>query len=89
MDYQKEFKKTLLSQPHCILGKNGVSNQFIDHVFRLLKKYKIIKVKALKTAVNKSNIKELATEVSRLTNSHLVDVRGSIFILSLKKFEKI
>jgi len=89
MDYQKEFKKTLLSQPHCILGKNGVSNQFIDHVFRLLKKYKIIKVKALKTAVNKLNIKELATEVSRLTNSHLVDVRGRIFILSLKKFEKI
>ncbi len=89
MDYQKEFKKTLISQPHCILGKNGVSNKFIDHVLLLLKRYKIIKVKALKTAANKSNIKELANEVSRLTNSHLVDVRGRIFILSLKKFEKI
>lgn len=89
MDYQKEFKKTLLSKPHCILGKNGISNNFIDHVLLLLKRYKIIKVKALKTGIDKTNIKELATEVSRLTNSHLVDVRGRIFILSLKKFEKI
>ena len=89
MDYKKEFKKTLISPPHCILGKKRISNKFIEHVILLLKRYKIIKVKALKTAANKSNIKEIAIEVSRETNSYLIDVRGRIFILSLKKFEKI
>ena len=89
MDYKEEFKKTLISPPHCILGKKRISNKFIEHVILLLKRYKIIKVKALKTVANKSNIKEIAIEVSRETNSYLIDVRGRIFILSLKKFEKI
>ncbi len=89
MDYKKKFKKTLLSPPHCILGKNGISNKFIEHVYLLLKRYKIIKVKALKTMANKSNIKEIAIEVSKQSNSHLIDVRGRTFILSLEKFEKL
>ena len=49
MDYQKEFKKALLSRPHSILGKRGISNEFIKHVMKLLKRYKVIKIKALKT----------------------------------------
>ncbi|MHA2394113.1 MAG: YhbY family RNA-binding protein [Promethearchaeota archaeon] len=84
MDYQEEFKKTLLSQPHCILGKSGITNEFIDHATRLLKRYKVIKIKALKTIATKLNIKELATKISKLTNSYLIDVRGKVFILSLK-----
>ncbi len=88
MSYQKEFKKALLSQPHCILGKHGVSDEFISHVAKLLKRYKIIKVKALKSVATKSNIKELAQKISKLTNSYLVDIRGKIFILSLYKIEK-
>ncbi len=88
MDYKKEFKKTLLSQPDCILGKNGVTPEFIKHAHILLKRNKIIKIKALKSHI-KSNIKELAYEVSRLTSSHLVDVRGRIFILSLYNIKKL
>lgn len=84
MDYQKEFKKILLSKSDCILGKNGITPEFIKHAHKLLKRNKIIKIKALKSGV-RSNINELAHEVSRLTSSHLVDVRGRIFILSLYK----
>jgi RNA-binding protein YhbY len=50
----------------------------------LLKRYKVIKIKALKTIATKLNIKELATKISKLTNSYLIDVRGKVFILSLK-----
>ena len=89
MDYQKEFKKVVLSQPHCILGKKGITNDFINHVTKLLKRYKIIKIKALKSVATKSNIKELATQISQLTQSYLVDIRGKIFILSLHKINKI
>jgi RNA-binding protein YhbY len=88
MSYQKEFEKALLSQPHCILGKHGVSDEFINHVAKLLKRYKMIKVKALKSAVNKSNIKELAKKISNLTNSYLLDIRGKIFILSVHDIKK-
>jgi RNA-binding protein YhbY len=82
MDFQKEFKKVLLSPPHCILGKSGITNQFISNVARLLKRYKVIKIKALKTIATKTNIKDLAIEISQLTNSHLLDIRGRVFILS-------
>ncbi len=88
MDYQEEFKKALLSQPHCILGKNGITNEFINHVLKLLKKYKIIKIKALKTIATKSNIDDVANEVSKLTDSYLLDVRGRIFIISSYQINK-
>ncbi|MFX1380712.1 MAG: YhbY family RNA-binding protein [Promethearchaeota archaeon] len=89
MSYQKEFKKALLSQPHCILGKHGVSEEFISHVVKLLKRYKVIKVKALKSIATKSNIEELAQKISKLTNSYLIDIRGKIFILSQYDIKKL
>jgi len=88
MDYQKEFKKTLLSQPNCILGKMGITKEFINHVKKLLKRYKVIKIKALKSVATKSNIKTLANKISQLSNSYLIDVRGKMFILSLYDFNK-
>lgn len=88
MDYQKEFKKALLSRPHSILGKRGISNEFIKHVMKLLKRYKVIKIKALKTVATKSNINTLANEIAAVTNSTILDVRGKMIILSLKSKKK-
>lgn len=88
MSYQREFKKTLLSHPHCILGKQGVSDEFVSHIIKLLKRFKIIKVKALRSVATKSNIKELAQKASKLTNSYLIDIRGKNFILSLYDITK-
>jgi RNA-binding protein len=85
MDYQNEYKRALISQPHCILGKKGISEEFITHVSKLLKKYKIIKIKVLKSAISQSNIKDLAKQISNETNSHLIDVRGRMVILSKLK----
>ncbi|TKJ20280.1 MAG: RNA-binding protein [Promethearchaeota archaeon Loki_b32] len=88
MDYVKKFKNALSSQPNCILGKNGITNEFVNHVNKLLKRYKVIKIKALRSVATKSNVKELANKISNLTNSYLIDVRGKIFILSLHDFNK-
>jgi RNA-binding protein YhbY len=82
MDYQQEFKNALLSQPHCILGKNGISHEFITHVLALFKRYKIIKIKALRSVATRSNINELDNKISTLTNSTLLDVRGKMIILT-------
>ncbi|MHA1297118.1 MAG: YhbY family RNA-binding protein [Promethearchaeota archaeon] len=82
MDYKEKFKEVLLSSPHCILGKNGITEQFITHVTQLLKQHKIIKIKALKSIANRNNIKELASEIARRTDSYLLDVRGKKIIIS-------
>jgi len=85
MDYQDKFKEVLLASPHCNLGKKGITDEFIEHVLKLLKRYKIIKVKALKTVASKSNIREMAKEISELTDSRVLDVRGKMIILGKYK----
>ena len=85
MRYTQEFKKILLADPNAILGKNGITDEFISHINNLLKRYKIIKIKALKTIANKSNINEIAKSVADTTNSYLLDVRGFKFIISKEK----
>lgn len=82
MVYTKEFKKILLSDPNAILGKKGITDEFINHINNLLNRYKIIKIKALKTVAHKSNIKEIAKNIAADTESYLLDVRGLKFILS-------
>ena len=88
MGYTQEFKNILLSDPHAILGKKGITDQFIDHTNKLLKRYKVIKIKALKSVANKSNIKEIANKVANLTESYLIDVRGLKFIISKNPLKK-
>ncbi|MFX0187312.1 MAG: YhbY family RNA-binding protein [Candidatus Hodarchaeota archaeon] len=88
MVYTKEFKKILLSDPNAILGKKGISDEFINHINNLLNQYKIIKIKALKTIANKTNIKEIAKNVAAYTESYLLDVRGLKFIISREKMKK-
>jgi len=89
-NYQEDFKKVRLSRPHCILGKNfqNKSDEFIKHVEKLLKRYKIIKIKALKSIATKSNIKEFATKISEATESYLLDLRGKTFIISKYNIKK-
>ena len=85
MDYQDEYKRALLSPPHCNLGKKGISEEFVTHVSKLLKKYKIVKIKVLKSAITKSNVKDLAEQISKETNSHLIEIRGRTVIITKLK----
>jgi RNA-binding protein YhbY len=82
MDYQDKYKKTILSSPHCILGKKGITDDFITHVAKLLKRYKMIKIKVLRSAIAQSNIKNIADRISEATNSYIIDMRGKKIILS-------
>jgi RNA-binding protein len=78
------FKKVLLDNPHCILGKKGIEDNegFIEHVNKLLKTHKIIKIKILKTALHGKSVKEIAEELAEKSNSSLLDLRGRTLILS-------
>ena len=85
---QDEFNKVLLSKPHCNLGKNGITDEFISHVRQLLKRYKIIKIKMLKSIATKSNTKSMADQISQATDSYVIDVRGKSIIISKQQIKK-
>ena len=80
----EDFKSVLIKSHHAVVGKKGIINNegFINHISKLLKKYKIIKIKALRSVATKSNIVELANSISEATNAYLLDVRGRTFIIS-------
>ena len=88
MSHQNEFKKALLSPPHATLGKKGITEEYIIHLEKLLKKYKIIKIKMLKSIATKTNIRSIAEQISNSTNSYLLDIRGKTIIISKKKISK-
>jgi len=83
-----DYKSVLLGDPHAILGKKGITEEFVTHVKSLIKRYKIIKIKALKSVATKSNIKQIAAEISEKTGFYLLDTRGKTFILSKNKINK-
>jgi len=85
---QNEFKKVLLSSPHATLGKKGLTDEFLTHVQKLLKRYKIIKIKILKSIATKSNIAGFADKISQATNSYVVDVRGKMIVISVNEIKK-
>jgi len=88
MTYQNEFKKVLLSSPHAICGRRGLTDEFLIHVQKLLKRYKIIKIKILKSIATKSNIAGFADKISQATNSYVVDVRGKMIVISVNEIKK-
>jgi len=88
MSHQNEFKKVLISPPHATLGKKGITEEFVLHVQYLLKKYKIIKIKMLKSIATKTNISGIAEQLTNSTNSYLLDIRGKTIIISLNQIKK-
>ena len=78
----EEFKRVLNAKPNCILGKNGITLEFLSHIRQLLKNYKIIKIKVLKAIVTRNNMRDLANRISNETNSHILDIRGKTIIIS-------
>lgn len=80
--FEKKKKEVLLSQPSVILGKKGITKDFIDHLKKIIKREKIVKVKALKSAVAGNDINSIAKEIARKTNTNLIDVRGKTFMIS-------
>ena len=63
------------------IGKSGLTENTIKEIDKLLKKRKLIKVKILQAALESQDKKQLASEISKKTNSQLVDMTG--FVLSL------
>ncbi|NHJ23384.1 MAG: hypothetical protein EAX89_02325 [Candidatus Lokiarchaeota archaeon] len=88
MRNNEEFKKILNAKPDCSLGKNGLTKEFLNHVDQLLKRYKTIKIKVLKTIASMHNINDLANQISKATESYILDTRGKMIIISKQNLSK-
>jgi RNA-binding protein YhbY len=84
----EEFKKVLKAKPNCILGKKGITEEFLNHIDPLLKRYKTIKIKVLKAVAALSSMKDLANQISKATESSILDTRGNTIIISKQKLSK-
>ncbi len=62
-----------------ILGKKGISKDFINHVNKELKRHKIVKIKVLKNSG--ISIDDAVKEIKKKTNTGLVKKIGRVFIL--------
>jgi RNA-binding protein YhbY len=88
MRNSEEFKKVLKAKPNCFLGKKGITKEFITHTNQLLKRYKTIKIKVSKAVADLSNMKDLANQISKATESSILDTRGNTIIISKQYLSK-
>lgn len=82
MNLRDKFLEVLHNKPQINIGKKGIDSGVLDHILKTLKKDKIIKIHALKSALVDNSIKALAEYVKTSTNSFLLDVRGHTFVIS-------
>ncbi len=69
-----------------ILGKNGVTEEFIEEVKRQLKRKKVIKIRALKSVLIEQNMEKLASEIAAKAKSQLLETRGCTMLFAKKRF---
>ena len=70
--------------PILILGKNGVSQNFINEFKVQLKRNKIIKIKILKSAINNFDKNKIISEIASKGNANFLESRGNQAIFSKK-----
>ncbi|MFQ6061649.1 MAG: YhbY family RNA-binding protein [Methanosarcinales archaeon] len=66
------------------IGKYGINNAVISELTKQLKKQKLVKIKILKTATENIDRSIITKQLAELTNSYIIDTRGSIAVLYKK-----
>lgn len=89
MNLRNKYFDVLHSKALVNIGKTRITSKgLINHISKMLKKEKILKIHALKSALAEIEIKDLAELVKNKTNSFLLDVRGHTFIISKYDIKK-
>ena len=85
---EREAKKELMRRaleinPTVHVGKDGLKDSLYEEIKAQIKKNRLIKLKVLTNA--DSETKEIADAIAESTGSVVVDVRGSIVLLTDKR----
>ncbi|WHH58167.1 ribosome assembly RNA-binding protein YhbY [Petroclostridium sp. X23] len=85
---QRAYLRSLANNIPAIfqIGKSGINDNLIDQINDVLEARELIKVHVLNNAL--IDVKEACEELSRLTDSHPVQVIGSKFVLYKESKEK-
>nr|MDO8080770.1 YhbY family RNA-binding protein [Candidatus Freyarchaeota archaeon] len=82
-----EIIKELRSEPATlILGKKGITEEFIEEVKRQLKRKRVIKIRTLKSVLAEQSMDELASAIAIKAKSQLLEARGYTMLLARKHF---
>jgi RNA-binding protein len=73
------------TDPTIWIGKEGASEHLIQQVESQLRARELVKLKLQKSALAKSEIREMAEKIAASTDSTLVDVIGHTFTLYQKR----
>lgn len=68
------------------LGKDGVTDLWLEELREQLKKRKLVKVRLLKTTKGEKSSKEIAAEIAERSGARIVDVRGSVAVFADPSF---
>lgn len=85
---EREAKKELMRralgiEPTVHVGKDGLKDSLYEEIKMQIKKNRLIKVKVLANA--ESETKDIADDLAEATGAIVVDVRGSVVILTDKR----
>ena len=81
---KKELRRRALEiSPSVHVGKDGLKDSLYEEIKAQIKKNRLIKLKVLANAEGET--KEIADEIAENTGSIVVDVRGSIVLLTDKR----
>ena len=67
------------------IGKNGITDTVIEQIKKQLDSRELVKIKALKSAVENSTMKEIIEKIALKTDSELIDSIGFTFTVYRKK----
>ncbi|OLS31471.1 MAG: hypothetical protein HeimAB125_16170 [Candidatus Heimdallarchaeota archaeon AB_125] len=68
--------------PKIRIGKRGITENVIHEIKNVLKKDRALKIKCLQVVPSES-IRAIAANISKLTDSRVVEIRGKTIILAL------
>ncbi|MEM2971024.1 MAG: YhbY family RNA-binding protein [Candidatus Bathyarchaeia archaeon] len=86
---KRRIKRRLCGEkPTIWVGKSGVSQELMNEVKKQLDKNEMVKVKILKSALEGSKAREVASKIAEQTEAFLVEVRGHTFMLYKRRRRK-
>jgi RNA-binding protein len=68
-------------KPTIWIGKDGLTSQLSSEIEKQLNKNKMLKVKILKSALQKESARVIARRAAEHAGAALVEVRGHVFLL--------
>lgn len=79
MDKKRRYKlksDAASLDPVMRVGKNGVTEALAEELKGQLKEMHLVKVKFLKSATDGARIKQVAQQLSQVTKSELIEIKG-------------